>query len=108
MRPRDYGGKTKKTDVRIPELYSFLAESRFEPAPLRVGICYERGIDMIGNTYKIFGTDTVFEITGQGKSYWVISIRSAKGEQLRVHIEKSALADGVREKKLAKLEGVDA
>jgi len=69
---------------------------------------YGRGIDMIGNTYKIFGTDTVFEITGQGKSYWIISIRSAKGEALRVHIEKSALADGVRDKKLEKLEGVDA
>ena len=63
---------------------------------------------MIGNTYRIFGTDTVFEITGQGKSYWVINVRSAKGEDLRVHIEKSALADGVREKKLEKLEKVDA
>lgn len=78
------------------------------PVPLRVGIYYERGIDMIGNTYKIFGTDTVFEITGQGKSYWVIKVRSAKGEELRVHIEKSALADGIREKKLEKLEEVDA
>ena len=63
---------------------------------------------MIGNTCKIFGTDTVFEITGQGKSYWIISIRSAKGEALRVHIEKSALAEGVRDKKLEKLERVDA
>ena len=65
-------------------------------------------VDMIGNIYKIFGTDTVFEIAGQGKSYWVIKIRSAKGEELRVHIEKAALADGVREKKLERLEAVDA
>jgi hypothetical protein len=63
---------------------------------------------MIGDTYKVFGTDTVFEIAGQGKSYWVMTVRSAKGEELRVHIEKSALADGVREKKLQKLEKVDA
>jgi len=63
---------------------------------------------MIGNVYKMFGTDTVFEITGQGKSYWIIKVRSAKGEELRVHIEKSALEDGIREKKLAKLEEVDA
>ena len=63
---------------------------------------------MIGNVYKMFGTDTVFEITGQGKSYWIIKVRSAKGEELRVHIEKSALQDGIREKKLEKLEEVDA
>ena len=63
---------------------------------------------MIGNVYKMFGTDTVFEITGQGKSYWIIKVRSAKGEELRVHIEKSALEDGIREKKLEKLEEVDA
>ena len=63
---------------------------------------------MIGNVYKMFGTDTVFEITGQGKSYWIIKVRSAKGEELRLHIEKSALEDGIREKKLEKLEEVDA
>ena len=63
---------------------------------------------MIGNAYKMFGTDTVFEITGQGKSYWIIKVRSAKGEELRVHIEKSALEDGIREKKLEKLEEVNA
>jgi len=63
---------------------------------------------MIGNVYKMFGTDTVFEITGQGKSYWIIKVRSAKGEELRVHIEKSALQDGIREKKLEKLEEVEA
>ena len=63
---------------------------------------------MIGTTYKVFGTDTVFEITGQGKSYWVMTVRSAKGEELRVHLEKSALTDAVREKKLEKLESVAA
>jgi len=63
---------------------------------------------MIGNVYKMFGTDTVFEITGQGKSYWIIKVRSAKGEELRVNIEKSALEDGVKAKKLEKLEEVDA
>ena len=94
--------------VRYPELWSFLAESRLAPVPLWVGIYYERGIDMIGDTYEVFGTDTVFEITGQGKSYWVINIRSEKGEELRVHIEKSALADAVRDKKVKKLEKADA
>jgi hypothetical protein len=37
-----------------------------------------------------------------------MTVRSAKGEELRVHIEKSALADAVREKKLEKLESVAA
>ena len=63
---------------------------------------------MIGNVYKVFGTDTVFEITGQGKSYWVMTVRSPKGEELRVHIEKSALAEGISEKKLEKLEKMAA
>ena len=35
---------------------------------------------MIGNVYKMFGTDTVFEITGQGKSYWIIKVRSVKAK----------------------------
>ncbi len=63
---------------------------------------------MIGDSYEVFGTDTVFEITGQGKSYWVMTVRSPRGEELRVHMEKSALAEGVREKKLKKLEKADA
>ena len=62
---------------------------------------------MIGNTYKIFGTDTVFELSGQGKSYWVVSIRSAKGEQLRVHIEKCSCRR-IHQQELAMLEKVDA
>jgi len=63
---------------------------------------------MIGDVYKVFGTDTLCEVTGQGKSYWIVTLRSAKGDELKVHIEKTALANGVREKQLEKLEKVAA
>jgi hypothetical protein len=63
---------------------------------------------MIGNTYKMVGTDTVFEITGEGKSYWIVNVRSAKGEELAVRMGKSALEDDIKAKKLEKLQEADA
>ena len=63
---------------------------------------------MIGDSYELFGTDTLFEITGEGKTYWAVTIRSSQGQELRVRIEKPELADGVKVKKLAKLEKMAA
>ena len=63
---------------------------------------------MIGDIYELFGTDTSFEITGEGKTYWVVTVRSSQGQELRVRIEKPELADGVKVKKLTKLEKVDS
>ena len=37
---------------------------------------------MIGDSYELFGTDTLFEITGEGKTYWVVTVRSSKGQKL--------------------------
>jgi len=63
---------------------------------------------MIGNAYKMVGTDTVFEITGQGESYWIVTVRSAKGQEPGVHMKKLELEEGIKAKKLEKLEEVDA
>jgi len=63
---------------------------------------------MIGNAYKVFGTDTVFEITGQDKTCWFGKVRSAKGEELGIRMEKAELQDGIKAKKLEKLEEVAA
>jgi len=63
---------------------------------------------MIGDSYELFGTDTLFEITGEGKSYWVITVRSSQGQKLGVRIEKRELSEAVTAKKLKKLEEADA
>ena len=63
---------------------------------------------MIGDIYELFGTDTLLEITGEGKSYWVVTVRSSQGQELGVRMEKRELAEGVTAKKLKKLEEMDA
>ena len=63
---------------------------------------------MIGDSYALFGTDTLFEITGEGKTYWVVSVRSAQGQKLGVRIEKRELAEAVTAKSLKKLAEMDA
>jgi hypothetical protein len=63
---------------------------------------------MIGDIYELFGTGTSFEITGEGKTYWAVTVRSSQGQELRVRIEKPELADGVKVKKLTRLEKADA
>jgi hypothetical protein len=63
---------------------------------------------MIGDSYELFGTDTLFEITGEGKTYWVVSVRSAQGQKLGVRIEKRELAEAVTAKSLKKLAEMDA
>ena len=63
---------------------------------------------MIGDSYELFGTDTLFEIAGEGKTYWVVSVRSAQGQKLGVRIEKRELAEAVTAKSLKKLAEMDA
>jgi hypothetical protein len=63
---------------------------------------------MIGDSYELFGTDTLFEITGEGKTYWVVTVRSSQGQKLGIRIEKRELADGVTAKSLKKLVEMDA
>ena len=63
---------------------------------------------MIGDSYELFGTDTLFEITGEGKTYWAVTIRSSQGQELRVRIEKRELAEAVTARSLKKLDEIDA
>jgi len=63
---------------------------------------------MIGDSYELFGTDTLFEITGEGKTYWVVSVRSSRGQKLGVRIEKRELTEAVTAKSLKKLAEIDA
>tara|TARA_Y100001933_G_scaffold259325_1_gene308909 strand:+ start:1304 stop:1501 length:198 start_codon:yes stop_codon:yes gene_type:complete len=59
---------------------------------------------MKGSSYKLFGTDTVFEITDEDGGYWIITIRSPQGQQLGVRMQKPDFEDGVRYGKLSKVE----
>jgi hypothetical protein len=63
---------------------------------------------MIGDSYELFGTDTLFEITGEGKTYWVVAVRSPQGQKLGIRIEKRELAEAVTGKSLKKLVEMDA
>ncbi len=58
---------------------------------------------MLGNQYEVFGTDTVFEITGEHNGYWVITVRSSTGEELGVSMKKEDLEDGINMGKLKKV-----
>jgi len=58
---------------------------------------------MIGNKYKLFGTSTIFEITGEDGDYWIIAVSSDSGEQLGVLMKKVDLTDGVQFGKLIQI-----
>jgi hypothetical protein len=58
---------------------------------------------MIGTSYRLFGTTTVFTITGEQDGYWLIAVKSPTGAELGVRITKVDLSDGVIAGSLQKL-----
>ena len=53
-------------------------------------------LKMIGNKYKLFGTDNIFEITSINGNYLVITIRSANGQEVGVLMSTQDLIDSVK------------
>ena len=51
---------------------------------------------MVGDRYKLFGTDNVFEITSDQGTHWEIAVKSDEGQIDDVLIGKQALIDSVR------------
>lgn len=49
----------------------------------------------VGDQYRLFGTDTIFEIAGDLGAYWEATIKSPKGQEIRLQIEKRTLSDAV-------------
>jgi len=49
----------------------------------------------VGDPYWLFGTNTSFEITGDLGAYWKGMIKSPKGQETRIQIEKQTLSDSV-------------
>ena len=48
-----------------------------------------------GDQYWLFGTNTSFEITADLGAYWEGIIKSPKGQEIRMQIEKQTLSDSV-------------
>lgn len=57
---------------------------------------------MIGNQYKLFGTDNIFEITGDQNDYWVITVRSSNEQTVDVLMAKKDLNDSIQQGSLKK------
>ena len=58
---------------------------------------------MIGDQYRLFGTDNVFEITGDQGNYWEVTIKSSTGQEVGVLMVKQDLADSVVQGSLCKV-----
>jgi hypothetical protein len=66
-------------------------------------LCQSAEAIVIGDRYRVFGTDSIFEITADLSDKWEVTIRAPTGQELGgIWMPKETLADGVRTGKLAK------
>jgi hypothetical protein len=49
----------------------------------------------IGKKYRLFGTDTLFEVKEEDDDFWVITVRSSRGDELGVLMRKVELTDAI-------------
>ena len=59
---------------------------------------------MLGDSYRLFGTTNVYEITREKGAYWIITIKSPEGDAIEVRMKKTDFTDGVIMGKISKIE----